>query len=395
MSADLSIRSHLYRLYPTPAQADRLSQWVGTVRLVYNLALEQRQKYWRPGRQFNYATQGREVTELRQVEDWLSDVPRDCLDQALQDLDGAYLKWWKGRASGPTPRKRGMHDSMRFPKPAVLRFRRATKALAFLKLPKIGEIAVRFDGPLVGELRNVTVVRRAGQWFAACVTRGHLPKVTAQGAPIGIDRGVRVFAALSNGELIAPTNAGRRAGAALARAQRAMARKVKGSNNRHRARLRVARLHMRVANARKDFLHKLSTRLANNHSVIVLEDLRIGNMTRSMTGRGRRAKAGLNRSILDQGWGMFHRFLAYKLPERGGELVLVPAKDTSRTCAVCGAVDANSRSGARFLCVACGHEDDADLNAAINILRRRTPYMPVEGEPAWAPCEAGTGGRAA
>ncbi len=402
MNGETVHRAQVFRLYPTSEQEQRLSQWVGAVRAVYNVALEQRRAFWRPGRQFNFVTQGRELKDLRAENEWIADVPRDCLDQALRDLDGAFRAWWERRAGRPNFRCRGQNDSIRFPKPSELGLRKSGKRSGKIKLPKLGEVTIRANRPMPDELRNVTVFRRAGKWFAACVHRAHVAAPVASGAPVGIDRGVRIFAALSNGDVIAGPNVGRKAAGALARAQRQLARKQKGSRNRDKAKLRVARLRMRVANARKDFLHKASTTIAQNHGVVVLEDLRIGNMTRSARGTienpGKmvRQKAGLNRSILDQGWGMFQRFLAYKLAERGGELVLVPANDTSRTCAACGIVDKASRSGARFSCTACGHTDDADLNAAINILRRgRAPVLPVEGSPAKAPDETGTGGRAA
>jgi putative transposase len=213
---------------------------------------------------------------------------------------------------------------------------------------------------------------------------------------VGIDRGVSVFAALSTGELIAPASVGKKALRALAHAQRNAARKVKGSNNRRRAQLRVARLHMRVANARKDYLHKLSTTIAQNHGLVVIEKLNVGAMTRSAKGtidapgRNVRAKAGLNRAILDQGWGAFREMLAYKLPEYGGRLIEVPAAYTSQTCSACGVIDADSRQDQRFECRACGHSAHADHNASLNILRRGTASMPVEGRFLEPLDEAGT-----
>jgi putative transposase len=183
----------------------------------------------------------------------------------------------------------------------------------------------------------------------------------------------------------------------LRRAQRKLARKKRGSNNRKKQARRVARLHQRVSAARKDFLHKASTAIANKHGVAVLEKLEVRNMARSAAGtvekpgRNVRAKAGLNRAILDQGWGMFRTFLAYKLADLGGALIEVPPAFTSQTCSACGVVDAASRDGQRFCCRSCGHVAHADTNAAINILERArgTRLLPVEASHERA-VEAGT-----
>jgi putative transposase len=371
-------RARTYRLYPTPEQAVRLGQWVGAVRFVYNLALEQRRTFWRPGRRFDFVSQGREVTALRQEVEWLRDVPRNALDQALRDLDQAYRNWWGGSAQFPTPRALGRNDSIRL-KGTDFRLRRVGRRAALVSLLKIGDVAARWDRPPIGDLRSITISRRAGQWYASILCAVEREDAEPTTLPtVGIDRGIAVFAALSTGEMIAGPNVGRKAATALAKAQRALARKQKGSNNRRKARLRVARLHARVSAARKDFLHKTSTALAKSHGVVVMEDLKVRNMTAAKSGVGRAAKAGLNRAILDQGWGAFRLMLAYKLEERGGYLLTVNPRDTSRTCAECGVVDADSREGIRFSCRSCGHEAHADTNAAINILRRGTPSAPVE-----------------
>jgi len=219
---------------------------------------------------------------------------------------------------------------------------------------------------------------------------------------VGIDRGVAVFAALSSGELIEPLSAGKKAQRSLARAQRKLARKVKLSNGWRKQKQRIATLQARIARARKDHLHKLSTEIAKNHGTVVIESLRIGNMVRSAKGtaekpgRNVRAKAGLNRSILDQGWGMFTRFLSWKLPERGGALVEREPAYSSQECSACGLVDPRNRATRdRFLCVGCGHAEHADTNASKVILRRGgTASLPVEAAHERAD-EAGTGRRAA
>ena len=381
-----------------------MAQIAGACRFVYNLALEQRRDWWRPGRKFNSVSQCREVTELRAQVDWIKAAPVAALQQALRDLDRAYQNWWAGRADYPTPRKKGFNDSFRFPDPNYLTLRRTGKSSGQLKLPKLGWVRLRGWRALPGDLRNVTVSRRAGQWFAAIQCEREIPEPIPSSLPsVGIDMGVAVFAALSDGTSIAPANHGKKALRALRKAQRALARKRKGSANRRKAVRRVARIHQRVANARKDFLHKHSTTIAKNHGTVVVEALNLRNMSASAKGttekpgRKVRQKAGLNRAILDQGWGAFRIMLAYKLADRGGRLVEVPAAYTSQTCSACGVVDSASRvSQAVFACSGCGHTANADTNAAINILRRADSALkPVEGHRVVRPGEAGTSRSAA
>jgi putative transposase len=192
---------------------------------------------------------------------------------------------------------------------------------------------------------------------------------------VGIDVGIAQFATLSDGTVHAPLNSFKRYEARLRTAQRAMSRKVKFSRNWTKAKTRVQRIHARIANCRKDFLHKASTTISKTHAMVVIEDLPVRNMSQSAAGtvdapgRHVRAKSGLNKAILDQGWAEFRRHLEYKLQWTGGWLVAVPPQHTSQTCPTCGLVSAENRqTQARFVCVACGFADHADLVGAINIL---------------------------
>jgi putative transposase len=364
-----------------------LTQWVGAVRCVYNLCLEQRRDWYKPGRKFTYASQCKEITALRSEFEWIRDVPVHALQQAARDLEHAYKNWWNGHAKAPTPRKKGVNDSFRFPDPQTFDFRRISRNVGEVKLPKLGWVKHRWDKQLPGKVKSITVCCKNGVWFTASLCEIEIkdPEPSTL-PPVGIDRGVAVFAALSNGSIIDSINYGKKAIKVLCRAQRKLSRKKKGSNNRKKQVRRVARIHLRISAARKDFCHKASATIAKNHGVVVLEKLEISNMTRSAKGTTEepgkkvRQKSGLNRAILDQGWGMFRTMLSYKLAERGGRLVEVRAAYTSQTCAECGAVDAASRqTQSRFVCTTCGHSTNADTNAAINILRRwDTPLLPVE-----------------
>ncbi|MEG9884938.1 MAG: transposase [Hyphomicrobiales bacterium] len=397
-------KAAMFRLYPTPEQSARMAQIAGACRFVYNLALEQRRDWWRQyraitGGNISFASQCRELTALRAELDWLKACPVHALQQALKDLDRACQNFFAGRAAYPTARKKGINDSFRFPDPTSLVVKRTGKSSGQMKLPKLGRVRLRGWQALPGDIKNITLSRRAGQWFAAVqCERETTDPLASSLPPVGIDMGVAAFAALSDGTGIAPASHGKKALRALRKAQRAWARKKRGSANRRKAARQVARIHQRVANARKDFLHKHSTIVAQNHGMVVMEDLQVRNMCASARGTVDepgcmvRQKAGLNRTILDQGWSMFRAMLAYKLADRGGKLVKVPAAYTSQTCPVCGHVSAaNRQSQADFVCVACGHAANADTNAAINILRRADSALkPVEGHRAKRPDKAGT-----
>lgn len=399
-------KAALFRLYPTPDQASSMTQIAGSCRFVYNLALEQRRDWYRPGRRFTFASQCRELTQLRAEVDWLRVAPIHPLQQALRDLERAYRNWWSGHARAPTPRKKGTGDSFRFPDPVSLKVVRTGKSSGRIKLPKLGWVKVREKNwrTMPGSICNITISRRAGQWFAAVQCEEEIADPAPSALPpVGIDMGVAVFASLSDGSSIAPGNYGKTALRALRRAQRSLSRKRRGSINRRKAIRRVARVQQRVANARKDFLHKHSTAIAKNHGTVVVEALPVRSMSASAAGtaaapgRSVRQKSGLNRAILDQGWRTFRIMLAYKLVQRGGRLIEVPAAYTSQTCAACSVVDAASRRDqSHFVCVACGHKANADTNAAINILRRGDSALkPVEGHRLKRPVEAGTIRRAA
>jgi putative transposase len=421
-------KANTYRLYPTPAQERQMAQFAGACRFVYNLALEQRAEWYRPGRNIGFASQCREVTMLRSEVAWLKDAPVHTLQQALRALDGAFKRYWDKRpeyvaeearrkAAGtcrprkdgkplgyPRPRRKGQDDTFRFPDPVSIRVERTGRASGRVKLPKLGWVGLRGWYAIPGDICNATVSRRSGLWHVSVQWQREVAEPASSVMPaVGIDRGIAVFAALSDGTKIAPVNHGKKALRALRRAQRNLSRKKRGSSNRRKAVRRVSRIQMRVANARKDFLHKHSTAIAQNHGMVVVEALKVRNMSASAKGTAAspgnsvRQKAGLNRSILDQGWGMFGQFLGYKMADRGGRLIEVPAAYTSQTCAECGVVSSRSRvAQSRFVCVECGHSANADTNAAIIILKRGLdkPLKPVEGNRK-RPGEAGSLRRAA
>ena len=194
---------------------------------------------------------------------------------------------------------------------------------------------------------------------------------------MGIDLGIARFATFSDGTFLAPLSSFKKHEARLRRYQRAMSRKTPFSNNWKKAKGKVQRLHTRIANCRRDYLHKATTTISQNHAMVCIEDLQVRNMSKSAAGttqqpgRNVRAKSGLNKAILDQGWFEFRRQLAYKLAWAGGWLIAVPPHNTSRTCPVCGYIHADNRqTQANFACGQCGYEENADVVGALNILAR-------------------------
>lgn len=304
---------------------------------------------------------------------WFAQAPSQPQQQVLKRLDEAYQRFFAKKAGLPKFRRRGEEPGIRFPEPKQF----ALDAVnGRVKLPKLGWVRLRQSQPVQGEHKNISLRREGQHWFCSIqvVCSETLP--AAEVAPtLGIDLGVALFAATSDGQKIEPLKALEGEQPRLRRCQRAVNRKVKGSGNRRRAVERLGRLHRRIARQRADWLHKLTTELADRYPVIAIEDLKIQNMSASAAGtveqpgRNVRAKTGLNRSILDAAWSEFGRQLEYKLAWRGGALIRVNPAYTSQRCSCCGHVAPESRrSQAVFACVACGHAENADVNAAKNIL---------------------------
>lgn len=354
-----------YELMPDGAARRAFARFAGTTRKVWNLALNE-EKYR------GYAANCKLLLGWKREFPWMRETHSQVLQQKLKDLDRAFKNFFEKRADHPRPKKKGRsQDSFRFPQGFQIE-----EGNNRIYLPKIGWVRYRNSRALRGVAKNITISRRADRWFASIQTEFEIEPPVATGADVGIDMGVVRFATLSDGTVIPPLNIFKRLAADLRKAQQALSRKKKFSKNWIRAKARVQRIHVRIANARRDFLHKTSTTISKNHAMVVVEDLQVSNMSRSAAGtvenpgRNVRQKAGLDRSILDQGWAEFRRQVEYKMLWAGGLFLAVPPMNTSRTCPSCGHVSADSRrSQAVFRCVECGFEENADLVAAINILR--------------------------
>lgn len=381
-------RAFRYRLYPTPEQEEELRQFSGVCRLVYNLGYEQRRDFWRQykrahGRPITYFGQSAELTQLRAEYDWIAAVPVEATAYALQDLDRAFANFFAGRAKYPAPRRKDQGHGFRV-QGRYATVRALSAKWAEVHVSKLGKVRFRLTRPIQGTVRNVSIKCTAGRWHVSFAADWKALRPARRAEAAGIDLGVVRTVTLSTGE---HHQAPRTAVQAIARAQRSLARKKKGSARFEAQKRFVARLSAKAARQRADWSHKLSTDLALRFGVIAIEDLNIKAMTASAAGTleqpGRYVaqKRGLNRAILAQSWGQLTAQLAYKLDAAGGTLVAVDPKYTSQTCAACGVADARSReSQADFRCVHCGHRDNADVNAAREIRRRGTARLGVEAD---------------
>jgi len=387
------LQAYKFELRPDGEQERQMRRFAGSCRVVVNEALNlQKARYEAGEKKLGYAGLCKELTTWRngaplpsgRIAPWLADAPVHPLQQALKDLERAYANFFAKRADFQRFKKKGQGDSFRYPDPKQIKLDQANSRLF---LPKLGWLRYRNSRNVLGEVRNVTISQSCGKWFVSIQTEREVEQPIPQGGAVGIDMGVTRFATLSDGTLIVPLNSFKRHEERLRRAQQALSRKVKFSNNWKKAKAKIQRIHARIGNARRDYLHKTSHTISQNHAMVCIEDLQVRNMSKSAAGNTEqpgnnvRVKSGLNRSILDQGWFEFRRQLDYKLAWNGGWLIAVPPQNTSRTCPACGHVSAeNRRTQERFACIECGFEENADLVGAINILSRGMQKLRDEGQ---------------
>jgi len=375
-----------YRLRTGADIEQRLRMIAGCCRFVWNKALDlQKERFAAGEKKLGYASLCKELTTWKQQPEtrFLCEAPIHVLQQSLKDLDQAYANFFAHRAELPLFKKRGQHDSFRNPDAFTVDANNSR-----VKLPKLGWLRYRNSRKVEGKPKNITVSQHGGHWYASIQVEQTIPDPQHQSASsLGIDRGVSALAAFSDGRLVQPLNSFARAKRKLSRLQRRLSRKVKFSENWKKQKKRITRLHAKIANMREDYLHKLTTKISKNHAVVVIEDLQVKNMSASAKGtsespgRNVKQKAGLNRSILDQGWSKLARQLEYKLNWRGGRLIKVPPQYTSQTCNECGYVARENRDGIAVRCRSCGHEAHADINAAKNILAAGLAVIACGGYP--------------
>ena len=363
-----------FQLRPKAGQENLMRRFAGCCRFVWNKALAlEKETYEADGKRLGYCELAGKLKDWKKEDDtsFLAEAHSQILQQALKDLDRAYKNFFAKRAAFPRFKKKGVYDAFRYPQGFKLDERNDR-----IFLPKIGWVRYRNSRKTEGTPKQATVSLSAGKWYVSIQTERELPEpVHFSQSAVGIDLGVARFATLSDGSFVRSPRSFKKHEKKLAKLQRRLSRRIKFSANWQKLKARIQRLYRKIANVRNDFLHKLTATISKNHALVAIEDLNVRNMSRSASGtletpgKNVRAKAGLNKSILDQGWFEFRRQLAYKLAWLGGQLRVVPPQYTSQTCSHCGCIDKQNRTTqARFHCLACGFECHADHNAALNIL---------------------------
>jgi len=370
------LKAFKFQLKTDDAQTAQLRRFAGCCRLVWNkaLALQKARLDHKQGC-LNYNQLAGELIQWKDAAetDFLREAPAQPLQQTLKNLDRALRDAFNKTSPTRFPRfkKKGRGESFRYPQGF-----KVDEGYSRVFLPKIGWVNYRNSRTIEGVAKNITVSESGGKWFVSIQTEQEVQQPRHESRSIiGLDMGVAKLATLSDGTIFQPMNSYRTHEKKLKRLQRHLSRKVQFSNNWKKQKRKVQKLHTTIANIRRDYLHKTSTTISKNHAVIVMEDLQVANMSASAKGtaeqRGKniKAKAGLNTSIRDQGWHEFRRQLDYKQAWRGGMVIAINPRNTSRACACCGHIAAENRvSQAQFECVACGHRAHADINAAQNIL---------------------------
>ncbi|WP_435828346.1 RNA-guided endonuclease InsQ/TnpB family protein [Nocardia testacea] len=354
-------RAYKYRFYPTDEQAEQLARTFGCVRYVYNRALAERSRAWiKEQRRISYAETDKLLTQWKRdpETEWLTEPSKGPLQAALRNLQAAYDKFWRKQARYPQFKKKGKSKDSATYFSNCFTFRDGR-----LKLAKQAEpLDIRWSRPLPtgSEPSQVTVSRDpAGRYHVSLLVEETITGHASTEVTIGLDAGITSLYTLSTGEKITNPRYEKMDRARMAKAQRVLAKKQKGSNNRAKARLRVARIHTRIADRRSDHLHKLSTRLVRENQVIAIEDLSVRNMVRNRS---------LARAISDASWSEFRTMLEYKADWYGRTVVAIDRfYPSSKTCSTCGRINDSMPLRVRDWNCPCGASHDRDINAAKNI----------------------------
>jgi putative transposase len=360
----LRLQAFKFELRPNGQQLRNLRQFAGSCRFVYNKALALNvERYEKKEKRLGYAGLCALLPNWKMEHEFLSNVPAQALQQSLKNLERAYTNFFQKRAAFPKFKKKGQRESFRIPQGFEIDSQNGR-----IKLAKLAWMRYRKSQDILGEASNVTVSESCGKWYVSVQTEREVerPQHPSTSA-VGMDWGVVNFVTLSDGEVVDQCQPLKKFLPKLAKLQRRMARKKKFSKNWRKAKACITKLHTKVANIRKDFVHKVSNDISKNHVVVVIEDLQVKNISKSATKKVAQ-KSGLNRAILDASPFELHRQLEYKTQWQGGLLVPVPPQNTSRKCPECGHVSAeNRKSQAKFVCVQCEFSANADFVAAVNI----------------------------
>ena len=375
----MSKQAYTFRLYPTSVQVQALTWTVDRCRELYNAALQERRDAYRMvGKHITYYDQANQLPEIKELREEYQGIHSQVLQDVLRKVDKTFKAFFARCKRAATPgfpryKGKGHFDSFTYPQGGY-----SLTADNHVCLSKIGSIKIKLHREIKGTVKTCTIKREGEQWYVVFICEVEPELLEASDDAVGIDLGLLHFATLSTGETIENPRYYRRAERKLERLQQALSHKKRGSTRRRKAVKQVAKAHRKVANQRRDFLHKQSRKLVNVYGLIVFEDLQPANMSKRPKPKqdekgvylpnGAAAKGGLNKSITDAGWGMFQKCCTYKAANAGRQVLFVNPKYTSQICSGCGAV-VEKDLAERWHSCECGSELDRDHNAAVNILR--------------------------
>ncbi len=352
-------KTYKFRLYPTKQQVEKLETWLSLSCELYNAGLQERRDAWKINRvSISYESQNKQLTEIKKIRTELNDVNSQVLQDALQRIDKSFKAFFGRVKSGekagyPRFKSRNHFDSFSIPNT------RYKVEKGRFDLSRLGKIKIKQDREIEGVMKTATVKRQCGKWFVCIVVEFEplpLPKTNQK---IGIDVGLKSFAALSTGEVIGNLRYAESLQKKLRIAQRTVARRKKGSSRRQKAVMQLKKIYQKIYDQRNDFQHKLSTKIVRENDLIAVEKLNMKGLTKGM----------LAKQVLDASWGSFFEKLSYKAENAGRQLIKVNPNGTSQTC-LCGASVPKTLSQRTHKCDVCGIETDRDLMSAKVILQR-------------------------
>jgi len=382
--AETVIKSFRFELRLNKWQKKQCKQFGGICRYIWNKLLAYRNKLYRyEGKSLSEFDMNGVIAGWKPQYPWLCVAPSQALQQVSKNLVQAF-QWFFDGAGFPRFKKKCGKDSFRIPQ-GIRLLPQLSKKVGVVQLPKLKKVRFTKTREIEGKIKYVTISREGDKWFISFTCEVEM-KITPQEKDffvVAIDRGITISLQCSDGTVIQLSKPLRKHLEKLNWLLKQFAKKKKGSANWWKLKRRIQRLCKHIANKRKDDLHKITTWLANNHGIIVLEALETKNMMKSAKGtienpgKNVAAKSGLNRSIADEAWYLFEQLLTYKMEWRGGRVEYVDPKYTSQQCSACKYISKNNRkSQALFVCEACGHRVNADLNASKNILNK---YLEAAG----------------